>query len=203
MFRHLFVVAALVLGLAACGPRMVTSDVTRFHALPTAQVAGQSFTIMPVGEQQGSLEFQTYAEMVAAQLEAQGMLPVAPGTGQADYVVTLDYGQGGQRTHISSQPFYGSAGYGFGSRSWYGLGATIPLGSDTRSTTYYTQYLEVSLNDGRVWQTGQRRALWQGRAVAETGVRELNPAMPYLTRALFEQFPGPSGQTVRVRIPTA
>jgi len=55
--------------------------------------------------------------------------------------------------------------------------------------------------DGPAWRRGERRAVFQGRAVADTGVREINVVVPYLVRALFDHFPGDNGQTVRVTVP--
>ncbi len=196
--------------LAACGPRMVTSQVTRFHALPPG-FAGESFTILPEQGQVGSLEFQSYADLVAAQLQARGLTPV-PASEKADYVVYLDYGIGPPRTIVGTRPspFYGSFGYGFGSRRhrdrWgYGLGVGFPFGPfgpyETYAVTRYDRWLEVEMLDAGALRAGKPVHVFEGRAISEGSSASLPQVMPYLAAALFENFPGMSGQTVRVAVP--
>ncbi|MCH8684020.1 hypothetical protein [Pedomonas mirosovicensis] len=60
----------MLLVLAACASQ-IKSDVARFHRLPPPQ--GESFRVVAADPQkQGSLEFATYAEYVAAEMVKQG-----------------------------------------------------------------------------------------------------------------------------------
>ncbi|HSV27941.1 MAG TPA: hypothetical protein VLL76_00240, partial [Candidatus Omnitrophota bacterium] len=120
-------VLALILLLSACGPRLVQTDVTRFHQLPDP-VAGRSFTILPDPSQRGSLEFERYAELAAAQMVQAGWRPV-PSSQPADAVVFLHWGVSEPRTVTWSSPssVYGGMGWGRSSR-WYGGGVGFPLG---------------------------------------------------------------------------
>ncbi|MBY0431761.1 MAG: DUF4136 domain-containing protein [Rhodospirillales bacterium] len=197
----------LLLLLAACGPRMVTANVTRFHSLPEAP-PGQSFTILPEEAQRGSIEFGTYAELVANALAAQGYRPIAarPGNPASDLVVLLRYGMEEGRTAVWSEPMYsGGLGYGWGpGRHHYGAGIGFPLGSPdiaTYSVTNYPKWLEVDVLDGPDHRRGQRRKVFEGRAFNDDSSRDLPGTMPYLVKALFDGFPGESGRTVRVRMP--
>ncbi len=199
---------ALVLLVAACGPRMVTSQVTRFHQLPPG-FAGQSFTIVPERDQIGSLEFQAYADQVAAQLAAHGLRPV-PDTAHSDLEVKLDYGVGPGRTAIYTSPGpYGSFGLGygrFGHRHWgTGVGLGFPLYGpayyDTYTVTKYDRWLAVDILEGPQFRKGRPVSVFEGRAVSEGSSRDLPQVVPYLARALFDNFPGMSGQTVRVAVP--
>jgi hypothetical protein len=207
------VAVALVLLVSACGPRVVTSQVTRFHQLPPG-FAGQTFTILPESDQVGSLEFQSYADQVAAQLAAHGLQPVASG---GDLVVKLDYGIGSGRTAIYTRPStYGSFGVGCGGFGWphrrwgtgLGLGMGFPLGDpwgpgyyDTYAVTKYDRWLAVDILEGPSFRQGRPISVFEGRAVSEGSSRALPQVMPYLARALFDNFPGMSGQTVRVAVP--
>lgn len=199
MGRFLYVMVMLL--LAGCTTPLVQADVTRFHGLAATQA--RSFTITPEQGQGGSLEFQRYAEMVAAALAAQGWRPVAPG-GQADTLVTLHWGIGQPSTTVWQSPstFYG--GYGWGATGhWYGAGTAFPFYEpypywETHSVTTYPKWLSVEIAEART-----KIRLFEGRAVAEGSRRELAPVMPYLIRALFTGFPGTSGTTVRVEIPIA
>lgn len=198
--------ALLLLLLAGCTTPIVQADVTRFHALaPVGET--RSFTIVPDQGQAGSLEFQRYAELVADQLAQRGWRPVPPGGGAADTFVHIHWGLGQPNTVTWQSPssVYGGYGWGPGSHH-YGIGAGFPLGDpfpywETRSVTYHPKWLAVEIGDARARTAGERRVLFEGRAVAEGTRRELAPVMPYLVRALFTGFPGSSGQTVRVEIP--
>ncbi len=195
--RFLVAIAVAVL-LAACGPRLVQTDVTRFTAVPSGPAPG-TVTIVPTPDQRGSLEFQSYAEMVAQELSRQGFQPVpADAMPPADYTVRLDWGVGEPVTEIRSAPgtVFGGTSV-FGSRTGFGLGVGIPLGYDTRidSTTAYPKWLQVRM------LTAQGESVFEGRGVTDALGASVQPAMPYLIEAVFTNFPGQSGTTERVRIP--
>lgn len=201
-------VLALVLLVSACGPRLVQTDVTRFHQLPPVSQV-RSFTILPQQEQRGSLEFQRYADLVAGQLQRHGWSPV-PASQNADAVVFLNWGVGQPRTETWTSPSTGigmGMGMGWGSRSRsYGLGMGFPLGDpfpyrEVQAATYFPKWVSVDILDGQAWRDGNRLVLFEGRAVADSRVREITPVMPHLIQALFTGFPGASGQTIRVEVP--
>jgi hypothetical protein len=190
----------LALALAGCGPQLVQADVTRFHDLPSA---ARSFTIMPAAAQKGSLEFESYAQLVAAQLQARGWRPVAAKAGaEADTVVVLHWGAGPPHTEVWSSPSSVYGGAGWGGRPWYGGGVWDPFPyTETRSMTYYVKWATLDVLDGAAWRNGSTLKLFEGRAVAESTSPAVAPAVPYLIKALFTNFPGVSGSTVRVQLP--
>lgn len=175
--------------LGACQQR-ISATVTRFYTLPPPPY-NQAFTILPEPYQAGDLEFQHVAGQVAAALSSYGFKPVPSDGPPADYVVFVHYGPGGARTQIVDfgPPF---AGPWWRHPYYYPEFATYAL---------YTQYVEVEMLDGPAWRRKERQMVFQGRAVAETGVREFNVVLPYLVQALFKDFPGANGQTVRVVVP--
>jgi hypothetical protein len=183
----LLMLTALLLG--GC-QSSVSAYVTRFNNL--SGVSGQSFTIVPDQAQVGSLEFQSVADQVAAALANYGFQPVPPNSPAADFVVLVHYGTPGARPEIVDWgPYY---------RPW-------PRGPYPYPPydvyTLYSHFLEVEMLDGPAWRRGERRAVFQGRAVTETTFHEINPVLPYLVKALFTNFPGVNGQTVRVRVPVS
>lgn len=199
-----FLVLALV--VSACGPRLVQTDVTRFHHLPPVAET-RSFTILPHDVQRGSLEFERYAELVAAQLQQRGWRPV-PASQPAEAVVFLTWGVAPPRTEAWSSPSTGiGMGMGWGSRSRsYGMGMGFPLGDpfpyhEVQTATYFPKWVALEIMDAQAWRDNQRVVLFEGRAVAESRVREITQVMPQLIQALFTGFPGASGQTVRVNVP--
>ena len=178
---------SVVLLLLLCGcQETISATVTRFNALPQPLPA-QSFTVVPQGPQTGDLEFQHVAGLVAAALERHGFRALSQGANApADIVVLLQYGPAGSRTQVID--------YGPGWYPWWGFPPYDVY-------TLYAQYLHVELLDGAAWRHGQQRMLFQGRAITETGVREINIVMPYLVDALFQRFPGINGETIRVTVP--
>lgn len=196
-------VLLLTLFVAACGPHVVTSDVTRFHALPP-DLPGRTFTILPDQSQLGSLEFQTYADQVAARLEQLGLRPVADAN-KADLVVSMAYGIGPPRTIVTHtpSPVYGSFGWWGGPRRHWGWGWGVPFGPvyDTHVITKYTRWLDIDINGGEGLRQGRPARLFEGRAISDGGNAALPQVMPYLIAAMFDNFPGNSGQTVRVAVP--
>lgn len=180
---------SLPLLLLLCGcQETISATVTRFNALPQPLPA-QSFTIVPQGLQVGDLEFQHAAALVAAALERYGFRPAPRGDkSPTDLVVLLQYGPAGSRTQIIDY------GYGPGWRSWWGF-------PPYDFYTLYAQFLNVDILDGPAWRRGEQRMVFQGRAITETGVREINVVLPYLVDALFQRFPGLNGETIRVTVP--
>lgn len=192
----------LILSAAGCTTPIVQTDVTRFHSLPPAAEA-RSFTIMPTAEQVGSLEFQRYAEMVAARLSARGWRPVPAGAG-AQALVRVFWSVGAPTTETWQTPSSVYGGMGWGPRShYYGMGMGFPLGDpfpywETRSRTNWPKTLAVEITEAG---PGDKRVLFEGRATTERGGREIAPLMPYLVEGLFTGFPGSSGDTVRINVP--
>lgn len=186
--------------VVACEPVM-TADVTRFNSLPEVST-GQTFAIQPQKDQAGSPEFQRDANLVAAALEVHGFRPTPAEGASADVVVRMRSGPAGSRIErqladwdggIYRGPGFWGTGYGW----WPDYEQTVVTGKITR------QMLEVELLDGRTWRAGERRVLFQGRAIGESEVSDINATMPALVRGLFSGFPGSDGQTIRLTIPVA
>lgn len=214
-----FAAPALMVALAGCATPFRT-EVSRFSAPAVAEARG-SFTIAPTDPQRsGSLEFQTYAQYVARELESRGFRQTASDAG-SDYVVTLDYGVGQGQQVIETRPGFGGyggfggfgyggfgyGGFGYGRLGYGRFGFYDPFwgpgfgggfgGFGGGEIYSYTQYpsrlaLEIRARGGPV--------LFEGRALAETRSRDLTRIVPKLVQALFTDYPGRSGQTVIVRI---
>src|SRR5262249_19554151 len=98
---------AIALLLGACGQPV---DITTFHTI-SGDLAGKSFEMAPAESQQGSLEWRTYANMVASNLEAKGLRQVGA-QGRADYAVFVLYYVGSGTTSVSAMPMYGQTSAG-------------------------------------------------------------------------------------------
>lgn len=208
-FAVLAAPAALLLVGACASP--FRADVARFQALPAPQ--GQSFFIQASDPRnQGGLEFSQYASLVAQRLQQQGYVQAATPTG-ATLTVTLDYGVDNGRERVVTTPGLGyggwgggfggfgrfGRGYGFGSlyRGYYdpffdGFG-----GGDVSSYTVYTSYLDMVIKRSTDGQN-----VFEGTAKANSRSDNLGGLVPNLVEAMFTNFPGRSGETVRVTVPT-
>lgn len=206
-----------LLGLSACATGLPT-QVSRFQAMPAPQ--GQSFVIVPGDEdEKGGLEFSQYAGLVAEHLQAQGYRE-APSRDAASFVVELDYGVDQGRDRIVSRPnpfgprfgfgmgygygfgyrrpFYSRFGYrgGFRSPFFYGWDDPFFFGDEIDSYTIYTSHLDLDIR-----RAGDGQSLFEGRAEARSRGNNLHELVPNLIEAMFTDFPGHSGETVRITVP--
>jgi hypothetical protein len=208
----------LALGaLAACASPF-NADVQRFQsALPAPQ--GQTFTVVAQDPAMaGGLEFSQYASLVADRMAALGYTPVND-PDSADLLVRFDYGidQGRERVRSTGfyDPFfspwygygrgYGRLGYGFGGYGGYGRGywgrpwsygfydPFFDNGLDVY--TVFTSGIDMTIESRA---TGQR--LFEGKAEAASTSNRLQYLVPNLVQALFTDFPGHNGETMRISI---
>jgi len=199
MWRMLLGFMAL-LALAGCGTPV---QVTRFHRLPLLP-RGDTVVLRAADPQKdGSLEFTHYARMLAQQLALAGY-PPPPGNAVADIVVRFDWKIDNMRKAHYSTPIYGPVGPGYFVRR---------IGPDGRPVTVYVPppqgIVDVAVDTRTLWDatvTLEMRpnktdgpVLFEGRAVAVSYNPNIAPAMPVLIKAMFDGFPGNSGQTVVVR----
>lgn len=206
-------VATLMLAaLAACATPF-NANVQRFsQALPAPQ--GQTFAIVADDQRlAGGLEFSQYAGLVANKLQNLGYSPAA-NSGNADMIVRFDYGVDKGRDKVrrtaSHDPFW-NPWYGYGSRSYYGRPGYYrgyrPHGAwgygwhdpffDGGYESYTVFISGVSLKIDRR-ADGQR--LFEGRAEAASTSNRLQYLVPNLVEAMFTDFPGNSGETVRISV---
>ncbi|BDW83815.1 hypothetical protein MACH24_32530 [Erythrobacter sp. Dej080120_24] len=199
---RLGLLGAVALGLAACAPSF-KADVSRFQAqLPAPQ--GQSFAVVADDPAlAGGLEFAMYADLVAAEMAKLGYNRAAsPET--ANLLVRFDYDvdNGRERvrtTGFAGDPFFGPWGGfgGFGFRRSYAFGFYDPFlaGPEVRSYTVYTSGVEMKIDNAA---TGER--LFEGQAQAVSRSNRLQSLVPNLVDALFTDFPGNNGETLRITI---
>lgn len=187
--------AVLMLGmLSACGVRTITSDVTRFHLMPP--MAGGSIAIVAKDEHKaGSIEFARYVDFVWRGLSRFGYQRA--GEGPPDYIVLVDYFQrpvaipdDGERGRMSVGVGGGSSGH---TSVGVGIGTSFDMGGGRRHVAARTFILELESRE-----TGKR--LFEGRVKSQGPAENFAEVMPYMIDALFQEFPGNSGETVTVEV---
>ena len=208
-----FAAAALLgvaaLGLSACASS-ITSTVSRYQAMPAPQ--GQTFFVVP-GEgmaANGGLEFQRYAGLVAQQMQARGYTP-ATSPLSATMLVQLGYIVDKGQVRYVEDPFYRSRLYDpfyyspfyyprFGYRSRFSHGWNDPFWYGGGVDSYVEYHSQVDLHI-RAARTNQ--PLFDGRAQARSQTNRLDVVIPSMVEAMFSGFPGRSGETVKITIPTS
>jgi hypothetical protein len=202
----------LLAGLSACASSF-NADVSRYAAqLPAPQ--GQTFAVVADDPAlAGGLEFARYADFVEAEMAQLGYTQGSPET--ATLLVRFDYGVDNGRERVRStgfrDPFYDPwlsyrpvyyrtrHGYRVGyipGRSWgYGFHDPFFGAGDVTSYTVYTSGIDLKI-DNRA--TGER--LFEGKAEAVSTSNRLPHLVPNLVEAMFTDFPGNSGETVRISI---
>lgn len=194
--RPCLALSALALVLSACAST-ADADVTRFHLGQPVARTSIAVTAQQTGAA-GSLEVRAYADAVAAQLAALGFKPV-DAVAQADLSGVVEFRQdvrtGGSRgSGFSVGLGGGTSGRGIG----IGGGVTIPIGKAKPSD------IAVSTLSLQIKRRADGSVIWEGRAVSETlsSSPSASPGTiaPKLAAALLSGFPGPSGQTVRVKL---
>tara|TARA_R110002072_G_scaffold138109_8_gene281243 strand:+ start:11732 stop:12427 length:696 start_codon:yes stop_codon:yes gene_type:complete len=204
-------VPIILASLAACATPF-KADVSRFQTQLPAP-AGESFAVVADDPAlAGGLEFAMYADRVEAQMQRLGYAQAAsPET--ASLLVRFDYGVDNGRERIRTtgfrdpfyDPWYGYSRYYrsslryrspfYGNRWGYGFYDPWFGGPEVTSTTVYTSGIDLKIDRTA---TGER--LFEGKAEAVSTSDRLQYLVPNLVEAMFTDFPGRSGETVRISI---
>lgn len=211
--RCCLVFSLLCAALASSGCAIaVRSDISAINKLP-ADLSTKSFYVAPRKEQEGSLEFEHYAQLVGAELQAHGLKP-AP-AGQADLIVLLRYAMD-QQTELVATPTFGPTGSAIGggttvmvngrmvfvptySAPLYGFTGTAVL-----PTIVNRRHLGVDIV-GRDSTPEKPDKLYEANVVSEGYSGTLLQVMPAMIKALFIHWPGPPvrTETIDVRLAPA
>jgi hypothetical protein len=207
-FSAALALGVAALGLSACAEQLNTT-VSRYQAMPAPQ--GQTFFVVPAGgmANNGGLEFQRYAGIVAQQLQARGFQP-ATDARSANMVVQFAYGvDRGQVRYVEDPFYYGRWGYGgwgspfyrgrWGWGGGWGWGWDDPFWYGGGIDSYVEYHSQIDLH---IRASGTNAPLFDGRAQARSMTNRLDVVIPSLVDAMFTGFPGHSGETVKITIPT-
>lgn len=200
---HLGALCGIAL-LAGCtmdmggGGASSAASVTRFHL-------GQPVARGPIAIESAdpadanSLEFDQVAASVGRELTRLGWTVEPGGRSEQVAVVSITQGArpGGRRGGLSIGLGVGGASYGRRSGVGVGVGGSIPVTGGGPTTLVGTE-LAV-----RIQRRSDATVAWEGRAQIEarggTPLASRAGAADKLAWALFRDFPGESGRTIRVR----
>jgi Domain of unknown function (DUF4136) len=219
--RLLLLPLLLLLALAAGCAATVTTQVTPFHDL-TGSLEGQRFVIVPTPEQQASLEFSTYADLVRQALVGKGLVDAGNDRASADLGVSMSYevlGHGSTPRPLTGTT--GSFGFGAGSGGFsggaIGIGIGFPIGGGSSGELAFQRTLHVRIDrlragngeaaaptPGRSPPPGMpapANRVFEARAISEGESASIAPVMRAMVQAIFDEFPGESGKTRVVSVP--
>lgn len=207
------IVFAFLFALLGGCATFVETSVSAFHEL-NQPLSGVTYALVPTKEQDGSLEFQSYAKLVKAELSKRGMTE-AP-FDQAKYAIFMFYGIDDGKEVVSSYPIFGQTGtsssYTTGTVTSYGNSASYSgttyntptygvVGSGVSSDTIFKRYLNIDIIDISKSGGGKVQKVYEGRAISSGSSDQLAPVMPAIVRSVFEDFPGKSGASRTSRQP--
>ncbi|NNC73601.1 MAG: DUF4136 domain-containing protein [Sphingomonadaceae bacterium] len=185
------IVGAVAMSACQTGPARGV-EVTRFHL--GQDIPAQAINVEPANPaDQDSLEFRTYAGIVAEEMARLGFHQ-APLPG-AEMIAVVEVSRDSRVDAGRGSPFsIGIGGGTFGSNVGVGVGTSVGVGGSRGGEISVTQ-LDVKLK-----RRSEGTIVWEGRAIRETRPGEEDPAtvVRRLAAAMFSQFPGESGQTIRV-----
>jgi hypothetical protein len=204
---------AILITLFLAGCAVVRSQVAVFHELPV-KTEPIKYAVMPLKEQEGSLEHKSYERLVKIELNKKGFVDAS--LADAEVIVFLDYGIDSGKEVISSYPIIGRTGtsssYSSGMVSSYGGYATYSgttynrptygvVGSGARSDTVFSRFLRLDILDKSSLTDGKVTKLYEAKVTSAGASGQVAAVMPQMLKALFEEFPGKSGTTRQVDVP--
>lgn len=211
---RLVAAAMLLMAVAACTTPF-KANVSRFQSQLPAP-SGQTFAVVADDPKlSGGLEFAQYASIVRDRMAKVGYVPVED-PARANLIVRFDYGVDSGRERVRSTPMAGSywgpwggyGGFGGGFYGRRGFGGGWGYGGPWRYG-FYDPFFDSGIQSYTVFTSGvgmkidraaDGQRLFEGKAEAVSSSNHLQYLVPNLVEAMFTNFPGNSGETVRITV---
>lgn len=186
--------------LTGCAAPSVSARVTSFQQWP-AGVEGQTYQFVPADPSQiNNLEYQSFQDMVRAGIGATGLIEAKPGT-KGRFDVSFRYGTSQAQVMVRrpyNPYFYGGYGGFYGPGPW-GMGAGGLWGPDWVDVPVVVQRNSLSLQIRDTQQGGAE--VYRSTAFILSEHDDFMRAMPFLVRAIFDNFPGNNGAEREIEFP--
>jgi len=197
-FQSVMIAAFLVGGLSACMVTTPLVEVPRFHTSQDQPFTFGSVEIVTAASEtdKSSLEQATYAAAVMRELQSAGFTDAGNLSAASEYVARVSV----ERSTIDAVRGRSPVSVGVGGRTGsYGSGVGLGIGINLGGRPKDKIATELSV---RIARRSDDSVVWEGRSFVE--VKENAPAAQpglaasKLAEALFRDFPGQSGETIRV-----
>jgi Domain of unknown function (DUF4136) len=193
--------AASVLALAGCSsaPPVIRSNVTTFHEWPDT-LPDKTYVFERTKEQDNSLEYRSYENLVRGELNRLGFTEAAEGS-RPSLKAAMNFASSVRDVRVIYPVVYdpywrGPAWRGFRrpyyDPFWYG-----PPTVEEREANFelYTRSLRLTLA-----QLPTGKQLYETTVVSQGQNPSLATVMPYMVRAAFTNFPGRNGVTQQIDV---
>lgn len=214
--------AVVVLALGGCGQQAIDSNITVFHELPPS-VAGKTVAVVAFPpELNDSLEFKAYRPLVEKYLMESGFEIAS--RDNADYVALFNFGFDRRApAQIASLEMFKDVGDAVGYRpvSFDAVAGLDPAGHARPPSSFSTKRFETVAHANRApnsgvyarsvaidlvasssQASGRGGKIYAARAVTVGSCVGKPEVVHKMVAAIFEGFPGRSGSTRMVRLPT-
>ena len=206
-------IALLFLTGCAVPNRPVQIDRKTYHSLSAENLAGKTFDVLIVDEnQRGSIEFSEHADKLASYLTKSGMIRKTSGKEPADYTVFFLFNIAGrERTAARSVPHFNVTGgtssfnsttYGkTGTYNTYGTVTSYPTlqyaGSSTHISSYteYSRIVIIRMYSAEGMSKKNSAPVFETTAHSDGVSRDTTKLVPVLLDGLLFDFPGVSGSS--------
>lgn len=189
--------------IAGCATALPPVEATRFHRIDSSPLAAGRYAFGAAnGADAPSLANRGYEIAVARQLDRLGLSAAGSSmaTGDADYQVAVRVSRDRAPAGSAANGTGVSVGVGGATRG-YRSGLGVGVGLDLTQLLADRRDLVVTTLAVRINRRGDSLPLWEGRAqsVARAGSPAAQPELDAdkLATALFRDFPGRSGETIR------
>lgn len=197
--KRIFAIAPAIClaALSACVAPVGPVEVTRFHLPDTSMLGNSTIAVEPAQGMDGtSLEFRSYAAAVERELARVGYTNVSPTGAGSRQVAVLSVQRQAYRPARSRGPV--SVGVGGGTGGW-GSGVGMGVGFDLSGPPPEQVETRISV---MIRDRDSGETLWEGRASfavkASSPLAETQLGAAKIAEALFQDFPGNSGETILV-----
>jgi hypothetical protein len=184
--------------LTGCVAPVGPVEVTRFHLPDTARLGRGAIAVEPAPGMDGdSLEFRSYAAAIGRRLALLGYSEQATGSG--DQVALVRF----ERQHYRPNRHGGPVSVGVGGATGsYGSGVGVGVGVGIDLSGPPPEIVETELAV-TIRDRASGQSLWEGRAsfrvTANSPLADTQLGAAKMSEALFQGFPGNSGETIEVK----
>lgn len=202
-----YVLAAIMVAFLAACASPITAKVTSFNQWP-ADTLGATFSFIRPVDALNDLEQQAYEGKVQTELEKLGLKRAAPGqVGRIQVDVVTGNGTRNKQfreavyrdNYIYHPPYRDAAGNVFGGFWAPDQFGSRYVGDRTVTRTVQVSNLRLRLLDAQGNAPGKPRAVFESRALYEGSNEDLATLVPFLVRAVFDDFPGQNGKVRNVK----
>lgn len=192
---------AASLFLSACVVPTGPVEVSRFNRVAEGQSYGSgSFVVVVAGNGENSLQSSPYTAAVEREMQKAGYSNVASGM-ESDVIAEVSAqiipaGARGGRSPVSVGVGGSSGRYGSG------VGVGVGVGMDITNLINKPKQRIITQLSVRILNRADKLVIWEGKAFQEASVgspaAQPGIAASKLAEALFTDFPGNSGETVKI-----